>query len=627
MRVLAKGKTFTVHAIAGTEVVLLGMDAKPNAVAGLLGFTIQRTGPKSKKKWLRGGKTFSDLQLSEKQPADSRTFPIQSMLWGDYEVDAKQKYRYAVTAQFGTPTAMEARETVEVEIETEDPDNPKIKHGIYFNRGVAGSQAYARRFGKNVRYYLSEKNGRKEWKDYIKPDGVPDREAFIWLSRGLEEGLLKFIAQAKGERYQLRACVYEFNYLPVIQAFADAVESGVDVQIIHHAKSTKKKQVGRGGVIKIVEELDSEARSALKAISEIGIRDWKNTSRWMNVVSRRTDTTIAHNKFIVLLKDGKPEQVLTGSTNFTAGGIFGQSNVLHVIREPKIAAQYLAYWEYVKAYEAQVQGLAKPGAKKVGKVPQWIIEQQADLTGPPPADSITTIFSPRPSTAMLSWYAEQLAAAKQSVHFTAAFGVSQPIGESLMGDTDGQVLRYTMLESRPSKKSSDDRKEAARAKKKPVPIDFWDLIEKPWNRVAYGDVLSRKAVEARENERKYRESLAGVNVNVDFLHTKYLLIDPLSDDPIVISGSANFSDNSTTKNDENMLIVRGDTRVADIFLTEFMRLFNHFRHRNEENQLHQKAGSEDVTTESLSPNDSWVKPYFDPKSQQYSERKLFSGSR
>ena len=28
-----------------------------------------------------------------------------------------------------------------------------------------------------------------------------------------------------------------------------------------------------------------------------------------------------------------------------------------------------------------------------------------------------------------------------------------------------------------------------------------------------------------------------------------------------------------------MLVIRGDTRVADIYLTEFMRLFNHYRLR------------------------------------------------
>jgi phosphatidylserine/phosphatidylglycerophosphate/cardiolipin synthase-like enzyme len=50
-----------------------------------------------------------------------------------------------------------------------------------------------------------------------------------------------------------------------------------------------------------------------------------------------------------------------------------------------------------------------------------------------------------------------------------------------------------------------------------------------------------------------------------------ILIDPLSDDPVVITGSANFSKNSKTNNDENMLIVRGKTRLADIFLGEFIR--------------------------------------------------------
>ena len=36
---------------------------------------------------------------------------------------------------------------------------------------------------------------------------------------------------------------------------------------------------------------------------------------------------------------------------------------------------------------------------------------------------------------------------------------------------------------------------------------------------------------------------------------------------------------SNVSNDENMLVVRGDDRVADIYLTEFMRLFQHFYFR------------------------------------------------
>jgi phosphatidylserine/phosphatidylglycerophosphate/cardiolipin synthase-like enzyme len=70
------------------------------------------------------------------------------------------------------------------------------------------------------------------------------------------------------------------------------------------------------------------------------------------------------------------------------------------------------------------------------------------------------------------------------------------------------------------------------------------------------------------------------NHHVSYIHSKFLLMDPLSVDPIVVSGSANFSNNSTKENDENMLIIRGNKRVADIYLTEFNRLFNHYYFRS-----------------------------------------------
>ena len=58
-----------------------------------------------------------------------------------------------------------------------------------------------------------------------------------------------------------------------------------------------------------------------------------------------------------------------------------------------------------------------------------------------------------------------------------------------------------------------------------------------------------------------------------------MLIDPLGEDPVVIVGSANFSAASTDSNDENMLVIRGNKAVADIYLGEFMRLFSHYAFR------------------------------------------------
>jgi phosphatidylserine/phosphatidylglycerophosphate/cardiolipin synthase-like enzyme len=118
-----------------------------------------------------------------------------------------------------------------------------------------------------------------------------------------------------------------------------------------------------------------------------------------------------------------------------------------------------------------------------------------------------------------------------------------------------------------------------------------------------------------------KEKLTGLNPNVRFLHTKYMLVDPLSDDPIVVSGSANFSVNSCTVNDENMLIIRGNKRVADIYLGEYMRLHRHFAFRewaaaHPEEALHPEH-------EFLDEADVWWKRFFEDTAERR-KRQFFS---
>jgi phosphatidylserine/phosphatidylglycerophosphate/cardiolipin synthase-like enzyme len=63
-----------------------------------------------------------------------------------------------------------------------------------------------------------------------------------------------------------------------------------------------------------------------------------------------------------------------------------------------------------------------------------------------------------------------------------------------------------------------------------------------------------------------QESTLDLNQHVRYIHTKYLLIDPLGDDPVIITGSANFSPDSVSSNDENMLLIRANTAVADVYV-------------------------------------------------------------
>lgn len=66
---------------------------------------------------------------------------------------------------------------------------------------------------------------------------------------------------------------------------------------------------------------------------------------------------------------------------------------------------------------------------------------------------------------------------------------------------------------------------------------------------------------------------------MEYVHNKFMLVDPLSTDLFVICGSANFGRASIIENDENVRIVGGNTRTADIHLGEYMRLWSHHAFR------------------------------------------------
>jgi hypothetical protein len=140
------------------------------------------------------------------------------------------------------------------------------------------------------------------------------------LSRGLFEALTKFIGLAAGKDaadYKLRAVFYEFRYLPVGKAFKDARDAGADVAIRYEAQSYEEAN----------EAMITKAK--IKGICK----------------PQKARTGIRHNNFIVLIHREKPVAVWTGSTNISAGGIFGHPNVGHAIWNADIAQRYLDYWE------------------------------------------------------------------------------------------------------------------------------------------------------------------------------------------------------------------------------------------------------------------------------------------
>ena len=177
---------------------------------------------------------------------------------------------------------------------------------MFFNRGAIASQEYARRFMNFAPDQLTDPRERAA--------------AYKWLSRGLLEALLAFIARASGPEFALRGAVYEFRRAEVLQAFKAAAERGADVQIVYD------------GIDDV--QLPNEQAIAANGIAAL--------------CSPRTRGSIMHNKFVVLLRDGEPEAVWTGSTNISENGLFGQLNAGHQVEDATVARAFRDYWDQLR---------------------------------------------------------------------------------------------------------------------------------------------------------------------------------------------------------------------------------------------------------------------------------------
>jgi phosphatidylserine/phosphatidylglycerophosphate/cardiolipin synthase-like enzyme len=424
-------------------------------------------------------------------------------------------------------------------------------HDIYFNRGAAGSQFYVRKFGMKV------------------PDETkPGSEQMKWLSRGLFEALTKFIgraAKADAADYTLRAMLYEFHYLPVGQAFAGARDAGADVAIRYEAQSYKD---------------ENEAMIAAAGIGDI-------------CIPQKSRDGIRHNKFIVLIHQGTPIAVWTGSTNISAGGIFGHSNVGHAIWDQGIAQRYLEYWTR----------LANPTVTRKPLVTANLaIEPTPAHDAEPPTDRMLTLFSPRDEKDViptLHWYADVMGSAQRIMCMTFAFNLDTVFRDVLL--RDDETLRYAVFD-----KSLDSATE--------------DQIDATGNTV----IAAGAKLEPGDLETFLGEHLTGFNHNL-YIHDKFMLVDPLGTDPIVVTGSANFSRPSQVDNDENMVVVRDQERVADIYFGEFMRIFDHLYSRYIVRKI-QAAGTGNPDAGFLKEKaEDWVPAHFKPGRKDL-RRRYFMGA-
>ena len=547
MRVLAANHQddFRVKAYAGTNGVLLAMDLAEPRRKGLLGFAIEKQqGPKP---WLF---LFNSLTFPGKvhtfpqfHATPSDIAPLQKFRWADYAVNPGMTIHYRIHLAYGSVDAPQLGEFLEVTVTS---DNGQPNHqSVIFNRAVAASQAFQRKFPELDALISANKN--------LPIEAWPDAPR-QWLENGLLGRLLGFIERAVDGQWALDIAIYEYELQAIVDAVNAAFERGVNVRVLYHA------QPG-----------DEDTTMNETSLEKIPAENKRG----------RVTHNIFHNKFMVLSRldaagQHQPEAVLCGSTNFTPNGVYRQANVVHVLDDTRVSASYLHTFEQVWANPADV------GASR-----NWITQNN-------PMDPLQPTFagfSPRSGGGDLDEFVEIINAAKKDVLFVTAFALPDDILNGLLGQPHDDILRYGLQNtaSRITGFHADRTAEFAATALLNTGLEGW-----------------------------LRENMKGQKGNL-LVHTKAVVTDFTSDAPTIISGSHNLSAAASNGNDENYLIIRGDTDLADRYGLELLRFYEHYRFRYFAKKLALKQ------VQPLAADDSWTDDYYRAGDLRQLSRLRFSG--
>lgn len=301
------------------------------------------------------------------------------------------------------------------------------------------------------------------------------------------------------------------------------------------------------------------------------------------VAKKRARVThkIFHNKFMVLSKinaagDRVPQAVLCGSTNFTENGLYRQANVVHIAKVKAVASSYLQLFELVWANPADVTAARK-----------WISENNLM----DPSVPMFAGFSPRKGAGDLAEFINVIQAADKDLLFATAFALPEPILNALLGAPHDDVLRYGIqnTKSRITGFHADRTAEFAATALLSKGLEGW----------------------VKEGLRGQRGSL--------LVHLKAIVANFTTDSPTIISGSHNLSAAASNGNDENYLIIRGDTDLADRYGLELLRFYEHYRFRYYAKLLKFKK------VRPLSVDDKWADSYYEEGHLKALSRLRFAG--
>ena len=130
------------------DVVSFGIDFKDADIKGLLGFAVERLDKMGNERYfMQGFKVFKEIfpYPTENILVSTYEHPVQSFVWDDLTAKPDHTYEYSFYPVKGKPKYLGRTNPLLIKVKTESLYS-KDEHDVFFNPGIAGNQAYSRRF-------------------------------------------------------------------------------------------------------------------------------------------------------------------------------------------------------------------------------------------------------------------------------------------------------------------------------------------------------------------------------------------------------------------------------------------------------------------------------------------------
>ncbi|MFM0170604.1 phospholipase D-like domain-containing protein [Paraburkholderia sediminicola] len=570
--------TTRARAYTSPTLVLLCFDwPDGNKHLDFLGFSIKRSpgyGKSGAPQYLYNKLDFAPHKNGDK-PKLSNLAPIQKFNWWDGGIgpsDAGKTFTYTITPVLGTgPNDLQEQKAAAVELKVKLPNVVEGGVGSYFNRAVVSSQSFLSVVKKSLTTQMT------------------------WLANGIESAVPDFLASNPD---QVSGAIYHLT----------------DNWKIAPAMKKYKGLLSFSYFVKTGSKGDEDSKPAADLLST-GKRSFTPRSKI---------TSLMHDKFIVGFDNGAPKRVLVGSMNFTPEAQTVQANVLHTFESRQMAALYADRHNLL---------LSDPTTAVTAKGTKLYPGSQWKLITDIPGSKIRVFYSPEKAKSRISidTIVKAVAAAKSSVVFALFSPTDKALLDALLDAGDQGKIMFGLLNSISDPETKAQKTGKPLTPTQQVAVTVYNRSRKDKKVIPF-DAFSKDAPQAFLPELRTIDPSSfslkppGGGAPAVHVHHKFVVIDADTANPIIYTGSQNLSVNSVSKNDENLLEIKGNTALAAVYFAEFMRLYNHYRARaiwEAQHGAKAKAAGSKSKDDALvlkTTRDEWVKGAYTKGTAEYAAR-------